>query len=215
MRLLYGLDVQELYVWRPLLEHALEHLGAGKFISTEADAFWLPDTAGTDYRNQHTKTTIILGEIDVDARRLGYFHNAGYHTLDGEDFAHLFRLGLPADPTFMPMFAELFRPGPGVPTAPDVLRRSSLELLRKHAARRATDNPVDRFRRRFEVDLPAMAEQGMALYHAWVFGTLTPAWRGLGTVGLSSALARFRGGAIRAGGGRVYPRCPRSASLSS
>jgi hypothetical protein len=31
---LYGIDVQELNVWRPLLEHALEHLAAGKLIST-------------------------------------------------------------------------------------------------------------------------------------------------------------------------------------
>ena len=37
---LYGIDVQELNVWRPLIEHAAEHLAAGKFISTEADAFW-------------------------------------------------------------------------------------------------------------------------------------------------------------------------------
>ena len=51
---LYGIDVQEFTVWRPLLEHALEHLEAGKLISTEADAFWLPDTSGTDYRRQHT-----------------------------------------------------------------------------------------------------------------------------------------------------------------
>jgi len=28
LRELYGLDVQEMNVWRPLLEHALEHLGA-------------------------------------------------------------------------------------------------------------------------------------------------------------------------------------------
>src|SRR5579872_5956282 len=43
---LYGIDVQELNVWRPLLEHAVEHLSCGRLISTEADAFWLPDTSG-------------------------------------------------------------------------------------------------------------------------------------------------------------------------
>ncbi len=48
------------------------------------DAFWLPDTAATDYRNKHTKTTIVLESIDVAARRLGYFHNSGYFTLQGE-----------------------------------------------------------------------------------------------------------------------------------
>ena len=49
LHLLFGVDVQEMYLWRPLIDHALEHLAAGKFISTEADAFWLPDTAGSDY----------------------------------------------------------------------------------------------------------------------------------------------------------------------
>lgn len=88
----YGLDVQELNVWRPLLEHALEHLGAGKLISTEADAFWLPDTAGTDYRRQHTKTTIVLSAVDTDTQSARYFHNAGFHELQGEDFRALFRL---------------------------------------------------------------------------------------------------------------------------
>ncbi|HEX8109631.1 MAG TPA: DUF1839 family protein, partial [Kofleriaceae bacterium] len=50
LRELYGIDVQELNCWRPLVEHAVEHVGAGKLISTEADAWWLPDVAGTDYR---------------------------------------------------------------------------------------------------------------------------------------------------------------------
>ncbi len=78
LRDLYGIEVQELNVWRPLLEHATEHLAAGRLISTEADAFWLPDTGGTDYRRQHTKSTIVLAELDLPNRRLGYFHNAGY-----------------------------------------------------------------------------------------------------------------------------------------
>jgi len=78
LRDLYGIDVQELTVWRPLIEHAIEHLSTGKLISTEADAFWLPDTVGTDYRLKHSKTTILLANLDVDARQLGYFHNSGY-----------------------------------------------------------------------------------------------------------------------------------------
>lgn len=55
LRDLYGIDVQELTIWRPLIEHAVEQLSAGKFISTEADAFWLPDTAGTDYRIERSQ----------------------------------------------------------------------------------------------------------------------------------------------------------------
>ncbi|MCX5746075.1 MAG: DUF1839 family protein, partial [Proteobacteria bacterium] len=108
LRDLYGLDVQEMNCWRPLVEHAVEHLAAGKVISTEADAWWLPDVSGTDYRRTHTKSTIVITDIDVEAKRLGYFHNAGYFELSGEDFDQTFRLdahGRPiVDPTFMPFF---------------------------------------------------------------------------------------------------------------
>ena len=37
LRELFGMDIQELNVWRPLVDHAAEHLAAGKFVSTEAD----------------------------------------------------------------------------------------------------------------------------------------------------------------------------------
>ena len=172
LKLLYGLDVQELYVWRPLLEHALEHLQARKLISTEADAFWLPDTAGSDYRSTHTKTTIVLESIDPETRQLGYFHNAGYFTLEGEDFAQIFRLGVAPDPAFMPMFAELVRYDRAAALDPDRLRERSRELLRKHLEWRPRGNPIAKFRERFERDLPELSRRGMGAYHAWVFGTV-------------------------------------------
>jgi hypothetical protein len=169
---LYAINVQELYVWRPLLDHALEHLSAGKFISTEADAFWLPDTAGTDYRSKHTKTTIVLESIDLETQRLGYFHNAGYFTLEGEDFVRQFRLGTPADPEFMPMFAELVRCDRTRRLEPRALREASRQLLRKHIEWRPQVNPIPKFRERFERDLPGLSRDGMEAYHAWVFGTV-------------------------------------------
>jgi hypothetical protein len=172
LKSLYAIDTQELYVWRPLIEHAIEHLRAGKLISTEADAYWLPDTAGTDYREKHTKSTIVLNDIDVAAKRLRYFHNAGYFSLEGEDFIKLFRLDAAPDPGFMPLFAELVRHDRAVSRSDIELRSISLDLLRKHAHWRARDNPIQRFRARFELDLPAIAQQGMDHYHAWVFGTL-------------------------------------------
>lgn len=107
LKRLFGIDVQELYIWRPLLEHALEHLSAGKLISTEADAYWLPDTVATDYRRKHTKTTIVLASVDLAAQQLGYFHNGGYFLAEGEDFARLFRLNAAPDPTFLPFLPRL------------------------------------------------------------------------------------------------------------
>jgi hypothetical protein len=168
---LYGIDVQELNVWRPLLEHALEHLAAGKLISTEADAFWLPDTSGTDYRRQHTKSTIVLNDLDLHGRTLGYFHNAGYYRLEGEDFARTFRLDQPHDPTFMPLFAELVRVDRVVRRPSNELAAMSVELWRRHLARVPNTDPVRRFQQRFERDLPAMQDKGLAFYHAWAFAT--------------------------------------------
>lgn len=169
---LYGIDVQELNVWRPLLDHAAEHLAAGKLLSAEADAFWLPDTAGTDYQRNHVKTTIVLNDLDVDAQRLGYFHSAGYHALEGEDFRQLFNL-VPADDgrPRLPFFVELVRTDRLQRLPTDELVRRSRALLEEHHARRPATNPVARFATRFAADLPWLHEQGLDHYHAWAFTT--------------------------------------------
>jgi Domain of unknown function (DUF1839) len=172
LRDLYGIDVQELNVWRPLIEHAIEHLAAGKLISTEADAFWLPDTSGTDYRRQHTKSTIVLNELDLANRRLGYFHNASYYQLEGEDFVRTFRLDAPPDPTFMPLFAELVRVDRVVRRPTAELVAMSRELWKRHLQRRPGTNPVRRFQQRLERDLPLIQDKGLPYYHAWAFGTI-------------------------------------------
>lgn len=175
IRLLYGIDVQELTIWRPLLDHAVEHLGAGKLISTEADAFWLPDTVGTDYRTKHSKTTIVLADLDVPARRLGYFHNAGYFELSGEDFVQLFRLEQAEDPSFLPLFAELIRVDRMLHRTPQDLSQKAWSLLQRHFARRPCSNPFRRFGQRFATDLPELQAKGLGHYHVWAFAAIRQA----------------------------------------
>lgn len=175
LRDLYGIDVQELTIWRPLLAHAMEHLSAGKLISTEADAYWLPDTAGTDYRIKHSKTTILLANLDADARTLGYFHNAGFYELAGEDFAGLFRLDQPEDATHLPLFAELVRIDRLLRRSPQDLFARSWQLLQRHLTRRPTSNPFERFASRFVADLPQLQSCGLACYHAWAFAAVRQA----------------------------------------
>lgn len=175
LRELYGIDVQELTVWRPLIEHAAEYLGAGKLISSEADAFWLPDTAGTDYRSKHTKTTILLAMLDADDRRLGYFHNAGYFELSGEDFDQVFRIHAAPDPAFMPLFAELVRVDRLVKRPEKELAAMSFALLRRYAAWRPATNPFARFAARLESDLPGLRAGGLTHYHAWAFASVRQA----------------------------------------
>ncbi len=46
---LYGVSVQELNVYKPILEHSLYHAARGRLVFTEADAYFMPDTQGTDY----------------------------------------------------------------------------------------------------------------------------------------------------------------------
>ncbi len=168
LRELYGIEVTELNAWRPMLEHALEHLPAGKFISVEADAFWLPDVSGTDYRTNHVKSTIVLVDVDTDAKRLRYFHNASFWELGGEDFDRIFEPPFPG----LPFFAELVRVDRLVRRPPAELAAMSRTFLRRHLARRPGDNPVERFRARFERELATLQEKGLAHYHAWAFATL-------------------------------------------
>lgn len=171
LRHFYGLDVQELTIWRPLIDHALEHASAGKLISVEADAYWLPDVAGTDYRNQHSKTTIVLADVDVAARRLVYFHNAGLYQLEGEDFDQTFRLHLPDDPTYLPLFAEVIRSDRRILRSAEELKARARALLPELLSRRPHTNPVRRFADRFHQDLPWLRAQGLDHYHVWAFAT--------------------------------------------
>ena len=169
---LYGIDVQELNVWRPLIQVAREHVANGKVVLTEADAFFLPDTAGTDYRTQHTKTTIAIQEIDEASRTLRYFHNGGYYGLSGADFVGLFRIDTPPDPAYMPFFAEFVRLARIERKPENALAQTSRELLRKHLARRPDTNPVARFEERFTADVTWLKTAGLATYHGYAFATL-------------------------------------------
>ena len=66
---LYGVDVFELNVWRPLPVHLEEQLALGRAALVEVDAFHLPDTIGTSYHTEHVKTTIGIHALDADAAR--------------------------------------------------------------------------------------------------------------------------------------------------
>ncbi len=89
---LYGVVTEEMTVWRSLLAHCEAHVAAGQLPLVEVDAFYLPDTAQTDYQKNHSKTTIAVNAVDAQTKTLEYFHNAGYFELTGDDFDGIFRL---------------------------------------------------------------------------------------------------------------------------
>lgn len=170
LRILYGLSVAEMNVWRPVLAHVVEGIEDGNHLTVEVDGFWLPDTAGTSYRNQHTKTTIVPNLVNRDDKVMGYFHNRGYFELTGADFDGVFNLA--PEP-----FAEVLLPYvEQIRIDPEVLEAGvgdrDLDLARAHLARRAPGNPVDALARRVIADIPVVQTAGPDAFHLWSFGLL-------------------------------------------
>ena len=196
LRALYGIDVCALSAWRPLAEHAIEHLGAGRPLRVDVDAFWLPDTEGTTYRQDHSKTTIMLDEVDLDARRIGYFHGVGHHQARGDDVTHL--LGLEDDASDLEAIAdwrgarvaevgaaavalaegqlaphaEIVRLDRRLARSTEELRMLALHHLGNHLAFRPATNPVRRFAERLADDLPLLRDYGPGYAGQWASVTL-------------------------------------------
>jgi hypothetical protein len=173
MEALYGVDVQELALWRPLVDHVRDQVAAGRIVMVELDSFFLPDTAGTAYKRAHVKTAVGINEIDVESRHLGYFHNNGYFELSGDDFREVFQLdGLPHD-RVLPPFAEIAKIDREreLPKG-EALVKASTALLRRHVARAPKTNPFGRFKQQFARDLERLLQADIEDFHKYSFATL-------------------------------------------
>jgi hypothetical protein len=169
---LYGVDIHEMQPYRALPDQIAEQLAAGRTLTVELDAWFLPDTAATSYRAAHVKTTIIPAAIDRDAQVLRYFHNAGLYELSGEDYRGIFRLDGPVDPEILPPYTELVRFDAGPRLEGEALRDEARALLGRHLALRPQTNPFTRFGVALERDLPALLDGDPELYHAYAFATV-------------------------------------------
>ena len=167
---LYGLDVLELTIWKSLLEHVDEQVGLGRPVLVEMDSYYLPDTHGTAYQLNHTKTTIAVTEIDVDARHLGYFHAQGYYHLNGDDFVNLFRINN-TDDTHLPPYVEFVKDW-NRPTDHNDLVESSTRLLRRQLRFIPQKNPFTAFIERLAKDVDWLTGEPMETFHLYSFVTL-------------------------------------------
>jgi hypothetical protein len=169
---LFGLGVQELAVYDGIEAQIAEQLRRDRLPLVEIDSFYLPDTQATAYRREHVKTTIGAVELDAPARRLGYFHNTGYHLVEGEDFDGLFHR-LPhqaSNPDLMFPYAEFVkRRRPPLEGAD--LTEASVRLLRQHLARRPEKNPVSAYRAEFGRHIETLASRPMSYFHLYCFNT--------------------------------------------
>ena len=176
LRTLYGIDVGEMNVWRPVLAHVLEEMADGVLLTVEVDSFWLPDTAGTSYRNQHTKTTIVPNSVDETEKVLGYFHNRGYFELSGADFDGVFNLApTPHAEVLLPYVERIRRRSSrtgGSTFDRDGAFDRDLDVARAHVARRPAGNPVETLARKIIADIPLVQASGADAFHLWSFGLL-------------------------------------------
>ncbi|HYC60988.1 MAG TPA: DUF1839 family protein [Thermoanaerobaculia bacterium] len=159
---LYGVDVQELAIWRPLTAHLEEQIGRGRPVLVELDSYYLPDTAGTAYQLAHVKTTVAAVKIDVEQQRLGYFHNAGYYELQGDDFSAVLQ------PPGLPPYVEFVK----VREVGGDAVRTSLQHLRKHLQLAPESNPFASFKERFARDLEGLLRESLDTFHQYSFATL-------------------------------------------
>ncbi|WP_188547821.1 DUF1839 family protein [Rhodococcoides trifolii] len=171
LRILYGIDVAEQNIWKPFAEQVAENLDDGIMSTVEVDGFYLPDTEGTSYRNEHTKTTIVPLVLDTAGERMEYFHNSGYYGLAGDDFRGALAIGRD-DPTALPPYIERIR------IDRDRLGRGAtdgdidLDVIRSHVRRGPSANPVAQLGERIRKDVDWVRQAGPDQFHLWSFGTL-------------------------------------------
>lgn len=170
---LYGLQAQELAIYDTVEAHVREQTRRGQMVVVEMDAYYLPDTRATTYRQTHTKTTIAIDAIDTEAKRITYFHNAGYFVLSGEDYDGVFRLmpGLASDVHALFPYVEFVKRA-RAPLEGEALVQRSLELLALRLADRPQVNPVEQWRAAFPEHLRALLERDPAYYHLYTFNVM-------------------------------------------
>ena len=170
LELLYGIDIHEMQPVGALAEQIEGQLERGRTMLVELDSFFLPDTAATDYRRNHVKTTVAVDAIDRGAETMRYFHNTGLHRLSAADFRGAFGLdGRP--PGWLPPYLELVRFDCGEPLSGKRLRDAALERLSYHLARRPRANPFDRFGQQLAAQLPRLIAGDAEAFHAYAFAT--------------------------------------------
>ncbi|MEQ8692983.1 MAG: DUF1839 family protein [Pseudomonadales bacterium] len=169
---LYGVVTEEMTVWRSVLAHCETHIAAGQLPLVEVDAFYLPDTAQTDYQQQHTKTTIAVNAVDANAQTLEYFHNAGYFELTGTDFDGIFRLSEKTGVNYLPPYCETVKLSQLIKRPDTELKLLAREMAAKHCKSKPLGNAMTAFAQSLEQTVPQLIEHDEDYFHAWVFASL-------------------------------------------
>jgi Domain of unknown function (DUF1839) len=172
LELLFGVDIHEMQPYRPLPVQIAEQLEAGRTIIVELDSFYLPDTAGTSYRYGHAKSSVAADAIDPRSETLRYFHGRGLYELRNGDYRGAFRTAEGFDDHVLPPYTELVRFDARPRLEGDALHGAARRLLRRHLAKRPSDNPFESFGAQLADALPDLLDGSLDDYHAYAFATV-------------------------------------------
>jgi hypothetical protein len=168
---LYGIRVTELAIFDKPEQHVIEQIGRGRLALLELDSYYLPDTRGLTYHQEHGKTTVAINRLDLGGRTLDYFHNGGFFTLSGDDLDGLFQRNSGPDALpFLP-YTEFAKFPASLPN-PRAIRETAWKLLRHHFDRRPDSNPIRAFATVFPEQVRRLAERDFGFFHKYAFNTL-------------------------------------------
>ena len=165
---LYGLSVHELAVWDHLVDHVAEQVARSRVVLIEVDGFYLPDTRGVTYREQHGKTTIGVYALDKAQRWLAYFHNETRGELTGDDFDGVMQL-LPSQAGLLMPYTEVVKASGRAHADPAAC---ALAQLQRHWQRRPATNPFTAYADALPAHLETLASREPAYFHAYAFNTM-------------------------------------------
>ena len=166
----YGIAVEDLFVWRPLLAHFVEQLDRGNAVIVEVDAFHLPDMAGSSYQREHLKTQIAVTGYDRNAHRLRYLHGAAGAEVDGDDLDALITAGIGS--AQLAPFAQIVKLDRVDGRTSAERAQLGIALARFHATRLPARNPVRAFGDALRSHGAWLAGGDAEHYQRWAFATL-------------------------------------------
>lgn len=169
---LYGIRIEELSLYRSLVDQIVTQVERGSIPLLEADAYHLPDTAGIDYRSNHVKTTIGITAIDVEKKYLHYFHNATFAKLENEDFDGVLQPLASQHKGYLPPYCEMAKLD-NLKLRPDTeLRAIAFESAKFHLRKRPTSNPMQKHLDAITAHQQSIIDGGLPIYHSYTFVAL-------------------------------------------
>lgn len=169
---LYGIEVQELAIWKPLVTHIEEQVEMGRPVLVELDSMYLPDTAGTAYGLAHVKSTVSVNSIDVVNKKLGYFHAQGYYELSGKDFDHVFRLTPEFNKSHLEPYVEIAKLERQPKLNEQEIYLEAIQVLKEHLIKIPKSNPFNVFKKQLAIDIEWLKTEDIERFHQYSFATL-------------------------------------------